>query len=242
MSIDKTVSSFEEAVDDIFDGASVAVAGAQGPAGIPRNLLLALVKKGVKNLTAIGISQGRYQVRAFGYPESWFDLGILIENRQVKKLITGIAFLPGKPSPVREQYEADELELEHLGHGNFTLRLAAGAAGYGGVYTPTGVGTILEKELEKRTIDGKDYFLLLPLKPDFALVWAQKADKVGNLTYQGTSRQLNPVMAKAAKVTIVEVEEIVEPGELDPETVDVPGIYVDRIVEIPPELKQPEVI
>lgn len=237
MSIDKTVSTFEEAVGDIGDGASVAVAGAQGPAGIPKNLLLALVKKGAKNLTVIGATQGRYQAKAFGYPESWFDLGILIENRRVKKLITGLAFLPGRPSPLREQYEAGQIELEHLGWGNFSARLAAGAAGYGGVYTPTGVGTILEEELEKRTIDGRDYLLLLPLKPDFALIRATKADKVGNLVFRGTSRQLNPLMAKAAKVTIVEAEEIVEPGALSPEIIDVPGIYIDRIVTVPAGLK-----
>ena len=235
MTVNKVIDSFDEAVADISDGASVAVSGAQGPAGIPGNLLLALVKKGVKNLTLIGMSQGSYIATQFGYPEDWFDMSILIENRQAKKLITGIAFLPGRKSVVQEQYEAGELELEHIGHGNLMARLYAAAAGYGGVYTPTGVGTILEQEMDKTTIDGREYLLLLPLKPDFALLWAQKADKTGNLVYRGTSRQVNPVIAQAARVSIVEAEEIVEPGELDPETVDVPGIYVDRIVKILPK-------
>lgn len=242
MAVNKVFTSFEEAVDDIFEGASVAVSGAQGPAGIPRNLLLALVKKGTRNLTAVGFHQGRYQATSFGYPESYFDIGILIEHKQVKKLICGLAFLPGKAGVVQEQYEAGELEIEHLGHGNFTVRLVAGAAGYGGIYTPTGVGTVLEQDFEKRTLNGKEYLLMPPLKPDFALIWAHKADKHGNLIYLGTSRQLNIIMAKAAKVTIVEVEEIVEPGELNPEHIDVPGIYIDRIVKIPAELREPEVL
>lgn len=231
----KVIGNFDQAVADIFDGAIVAVSGAQGPAGVPQNLILALVRQGAKNLTLIGMAQGRYQASQFGYPEDWFDMTVLIENRQVKKLITGIAFLPGKKSPVQEQYEAGQMELEHIGHGNVTARLYAAAAGYGGVYSPTGVGTVLEKEMEKRIINGKEYLLVLPLQPDFALIWANKADKVGNLVYCGTSRQLNLLMAKAAKTTIVEVEEMVEVGELDPERVDLPGIYVDRIVKIPPK-------
>jgi 3-oxoacid CoA-transferase subunit A len=242
MAVDKVVPNFDQAVQDISDGASVAVSGAQGPAGIPRNLLLALVKKGTKNLTAIGFHQGRYQADGFGYPKSYFDIGILIEHKQVRKLICGLAFLPGKLGVVQEQYEAGELDIEHLGHGNFTVRLVAAAAGYGGIYTPTGVGTILEQDFEKRTLNGRDYLLMPPLEPDFALIWAYKADRYGNLVYVGTSRQLNIIMAKAAKVTIAEVEEVAEPGELDPEHVDVPGIYIDRIVKIPPELKEPEVI
>ena len=232
MSINKVVGTFDEAVADIPDGATVAISGAQGPLGIPNNLIMALVRKGVKNLTLVGITHGRYEPTKAGHPEGWFDLGVLVKNRQVRKLITGLAFLPGAKSAVQEQYESGELELEHIGHGNLTARLYAAAAGYGGIYTPTGVGTVLEEKFEKRTLDGKEYLLLLPLKPDFALVWAYQADRTGNLIYRGTSRQLNQVMARAAKVTIVEAREIVQ--NLDPERIDVPGIYVDRIVRIPP--------
>lgn len=226
--MNKIVLNCAEAVSDIEDGATLAISGAQGPIGIPNNLILALVEKGVKNLTIIGLTHGRYENTRAGHREGWFDLGVLVKNKQVKKLITGLAFLPGTESAMQEQYENGELELEHIGHGNLTARLYAEAAGYGGVYTPTGIGTILEKRFEKRRIDGRDYLLLPPLKPDFALIWAYQADRVGNLRYYGTSRQFNLVMAKAAKVTIVEAEEIVD--TIDPEMVDVAGVYVDRIV------------
>jgi len=220
MVVNKVVTGFDEAISDIQDGASIAISGAQGPIGIPNNLILALQRKGIANLTIIGITHGRYEPTRKGHPEGWFDLGVLLKQKQIKKLITGLAFLPGTKSLMQTQYEAGELELEHIGHGNLTARLYAGAAGYGGIYTPTGVGTILEQRFEKRNIDGREYLLLL--------VWAYQADLSGNLSYRGTSCQLNPVMARAGRVTIVEVEQVVD--RIDPETVDVPGIYVNRIV------------
>lgn len=228
MPIDKVLMSFDEAVADISDGAVVAISGAQGPVGIPNYLILALVKKGVRNLTVIGITHGRYEPTKAGHPEGWFDLGVLVKNKQVKKLITGLAFLPGTSSELQRQYEAGELELEHIGHGNLVARLYAGAAGYGGIYTPTGVGTILERRFEKRLIDGREYLLLTPLKPDFSLIWAYRADRSGNLEYRGTGRHLNPVMARAGKVTIAEVEEVV--NHLDPERIEIPGVYVHRVI------------
>jgi len=228
VAINKIEASFDEAVADIQDGATIAISGAQGPIGIPNNLIMALVRKGVTNLTVIGITHGRYEPTQAGHPEGWFDLGVLLKKKQIKKLITGLAFLPGTKSLIQAQYEAGELELEHIGHGNLTARLYAGAAGYGGIYTPTGVGTVLEQRFEKRNIDGQEFLLLPPLVPDFSLVWAYQADQSGNLSYRGTSRQLNPVMARAGRVTIAEAEHLVE--RIDAEMVDVPGIYVDRIV------------
>ena len=228
MTVNKIVAGFDEAIRDIEDGASVAISGAQGPIGIPNNLITALERKGVKDLTVIGITHGRYETTRAGHPDGWFDLGVLLKQQQIKKLITGLAFLPGTDSLMQQQYEAGDLELEHIGHGNLTARLYAGAAGYGGIYTPTGVGTILEQRFEKRNIEGKDYLLLPPLIPDFALVWAYQADPTGNLGYHGTGQHLNPVMARAGRVTIVEVEQVVD--QIDPELVAVPGVYVDRIV------------
>jgi 3-oxoacid CoA-transferase subunit A len=228
MTVNKIVAGFDEAIRDIEDGASVAISGAQGPIGIPNNLIAALERKGVKDLTVIGITHGRYETTRAGHPDGWFDLGVLLKRQQIKKLITGLAFLPGTDSLMQQQYEAGDLELEHIGHGNLTARLYAGAAGYGGIYTPTGVGTILEQRFEKRNIEGKDYLLLPPLIPDFSLVWAYQADPSGNLRYRGTGQHLNPVMARAGRVTIVEVEQLVD--QIDPELITVPGVYVDRIV------------
>jgi 3-oxoacid CoA-transferase subunit A len=228
MSINKVLSSFDEAIADIDDGATVAIGGAQGPIGIPNNLILALQRKNVKDLTVIGITHGRYEVTQAGHHAGWFDLGVLIKNRQVKKLITGLAFLPGSNSVVQDLYESGDLELEHIGHGNLTACLYAAAAGFGGLFTPTGIGTILESHFTKQNIDGRDFLILPALKPDFSLVWAKQADSSGNLVYQGTSRQLNPVMARAGGTTIAEVDEVVE--FVDPENVEVPGVYVDRVV------------
>jgi len=148
-----------------------------------------------------------------------------------------MAFVPGRDAFLQKLYEAGEVELEHVGHGTFTARIWAGGAGLGGVYNPVGIGTILEEGEEKRVIDGKEYLFQSPLTADFSLIWAYKADKVGNLIYQGTGRQYGPLMAKAARVTITEVGEIVEPGELDAECIVTPGIYVHRIVKVPEEKK-----
>ena len=136
---------------------------------------------------------------------------------------------------MQKLYEAGQIELEQTGHGTLAARIYAGGAGLGGFYSPVGVGTILEEGKEKRVIDGREYLFETPLKADFALIWAYKADKMGNLIYRGTARQFAPLMAKAARVTIAEVYEIVEPGELDPESIITPGIYVHRIVQTPEE-------
>jgi len=237
----KVYTSFDEAVIDITDGATIMVGGAQGPLGVPRNLILALVRKGVKNLTLVTTTgyRGKPAASFYGFPhaEDWVDHSILIDNRQVKKVVCSMAFVPGREAFLQKLYEAGEVELEHMGHGAFTARMWAAARGLVGIYNPVGVGTILEEGKEKRTIDGKEYLFQLPLRADFSLIWAYKADKLGNLVYRGTGRQYGPLMAKAAEVTIVEAEEVVEPGELDPESIITPGIYVQRIVKIPEEQK-----
>lgn len=237
--MNKVYSSFDEAVADIFDGATVMIGGAQGPLGVPRNLILALHRQGAKNLTIINNAgyRGPVVARQFGFPhaEDWVDHSILIDNRQVKKVICGLAFLPGRNTLLQKLHEAGEIELEHIGHGTLVLRILAGGAGLGGVYSSVGVGTILEEGKEKRVINGKEYLFQAPLTADFSLICAYKADRMGNLIYRGTGRQYGPLMAKAAKVTIVEADEIVEPGELEPEHIVTPGIYVHRIVKIPQE-------
>ena len=157
---------------------------------------------------------------------------------QMKKLIAGFfaaasryASTTGLPEEFLEMEKT--LEKEVIGHGNFTARLRAAGGGMGPFYSPVGIGTIVEEGREKRTFDGKEYILLSPLKPDFAFVRADKADTYGNLVYNGTCRCLNPVLAMAGKVTIVEVDELVEPGELDPENIVTPAAFVDRIVVNP---------
>ena len=237
--MNKVYNSFDEAVTEVDDGAIIMVGGAQGPLGIPRNLLLALRRKGTKNLTLIVASgyPGIAAAKRGGFPhaEDWIDHSILIDNRQVSKVICCIAFVPGRESFLQELYERGEVEIENIGHGTLTSRIWAGAAGLGGIYNPVGIDTVQEEGKEKRVIDCKEYLFEPPLKADFSFIWAYKADKVGNLIYRGTGRQYGPLMAKAGKVTIAEVDEIVEPGELDPECIVTPGIYVHRIVKIPDE-------
>lgn len=235
----KIFDSFDEAIADINDGASVMIGGAQGPIGTPRNLILALHRKGVKDLTLITTTGYRGGVAAahYGFPhaEDWIDHSILIDNRQIKKVICSMAFIPGRDCFLQQLYESGEVEMEHLGHGGFTARIWAGGAGLGGVYNPVGIGTILEEDQEIREIDGKKYLFQKPLTADFAFVSAYKADKLGNLVYKGTGRQYGPLMARAAKTTIVEVDEILEPGGLDPESIITPSIYVHRILQVPEE-------
>ena len=237
--MNKIFTSFDEAVADIRDGASVLIGGAQGPIGTPRNLILALQRKGTRNLTVITTAGYRAKGAAAraGYPhaENWVDHGVLIDSMQVKKVVCSMAFVPGRGGFLQELYEKGEVELDHIGHGALTARLWAGGSGVGGIYNPVGIGTMQEEGQEVRVIDGKEYIFQSPITADFSLIWAHKADRYGNLAYRGTARQYGPLMAKAARVTIVEAEEIVEPGDLDPECIVTPGIYVQRIVKIPKE-------
>lgn len=220
MPINKVFQSFQEAVADVHDGATIMFGGFIGKAGSPTNLILALRDKGAKNLTTVSNRCAA------------MDLDPLFKARQVRRAIAS-APVPGSrvPSPFEEQYLAGEVELEIVPQGTMVERIRAAGAGLGGFYTPVGVGTIVAEGKEKKTIDGKEYILEMPLRADFAFIRAHKADRMGNLTYWRTQRNFNPIMATAAKVTIAEVDEIVEVGELDPEVIVTPAIFVNRIVK-----------
>ena len=197
--------------------------------------LVRKTQQGAKDLTIIANAGGvGLELSKRIKPEGYQDLGILFEKGQVKKFVGSMPALGGMPptTPIEKACNQGEVEIEMVPQGTLAERIRAGADGLGGFYTPTGVGTMVEKGKEKRLINGKEYILELPLKSDFALIKAHKADILGNLIYHGTARAFNPVMAMAAKVTVAEVEKIVPLGELDPETIVTPHVYVKRIVEI----------
>jgi 3-oxoacid CoA-transferase subunit A len=223
----KVFASFYEAVTDIPDGASIAIES-WGIPGAAQNLIAALRRKGVKDLTLI-----THNFIPTIYSEEDALLPVVLLP-QLKKLVTAVVGFPqmGAGAFIKEYVERG-LEVELTSHGILSSRLYAGAAGLGGIYTPVGVGTILEEGKEKRVIDGRDYIFEEPIRPDYAFIVAHRADTMGNLVYLGIFRADQPVMAMAAKVTIVEAEEIVEVGEIDPEHVMTPSVFVDRIVEIP---------
>ena len=234
--INKVVSSFDEAVADIFDGAIILMGGF-GPAnGTPSKLLRALAKQGARNLTLVANTPGYGRpapgTRAFRKtPPDYDDGGLLIQTGQVSKAICAFPGMsrPGITAPLHEKLDAGELEVEMVPQGTLAERIRAAKAGVAAFYIPTGAGTVFEEGKETRVIDGRNNVLEYPLKADFALIRAHKADRYGNLVYQGTSRNFNPVMAGAAKVTIAEVDELVPLGSLDPEAIVTPGIYVDRV-------------
>jgi 3-oxoacid CoA-transferase subunit A len=220
--MDKVLASPEEAVADIKDGSTIMFGGF-GVAGIPFTLVRALYKRGTKGITAITNSPG-------GRLED-FDLSILLRKRQISKVIASYPVYAGKLNAFEELYQEGKVELEVIPQGTFAERIRAGGAGIPGFYTPTGIGTIAEEGKEKRNFYGREYLLERALRADFALIKAHKADRMGNLIYRMTARNFNPVMATAAAITIVEVDEIVEVGELDPESVVTPGIFVHRIIK-----------
>lgn len=237
MSINKVFDSFDQAVSDIFDGAVIFMGGF-GPAnGTPSNLIRALVKQGAKNLTLVANTAG-YGRQKPGEPPfrktppNYDDGGLLIQSGQVKKVICAFAglFRTGPNALVFDRFAAGKLEVEVIPQGTLAERMRAAKAGISAFYVPTGAGTVIEEGKETRYFDGRKNVLELPLKADFALVRAHKADRYGNLVYQGTSRNFNPVMAGAANVTIAEVDLVVPLGDLDPEAVATPSIYVDRVV------------
>jgi len=219
--MDKVLASPQEAVKDIRDGSTIMFGGF-GVAGIPFTLIKALYERGTKGITAITNSPG-------GRLED-FDLSILFEKRQIKKVIASYPVYASKVNAFEELYQKGEVELEIVPQGTFAERIRAGGAGIPAFYTPTGVGTVAGEGKEKRTFGDRDYLLEHALRADFALIKAHKADGLGNLTYRMTARNFNPVMATAADITVAEVDEIVEVGELDPESVVTPGIYVSRII------------
>jgi 3-oxoacid CoA-transferase A subunit len=236
MTINKIFDSCAEAVADIPDGATVMVGGFGSFGGLPVNLITALADQGVRNLTVIANMGGvgfelSKRIKPGGYP----DLGLLFENGQVKKFIGSVPALGGMPpiSPLETAYNEGKVEIETVPQGTLAERIRCATGGLGGFYTPVGVGTVVAEGKEKKVIGGKEYILELPLAADFALIKAHRADSLGNLVYRQTARCFNPVMAAAAATTIVEVDEIVPVGGLDPEVIITPHIYVHRIVEVP---------
>ena len=213
--MNKVVSSAEAAIHDVFDGATIMIGGF-GLCGIPENLIRALVKKNVRNLKTISNNVG---VDGFG-------LGLLLANGQIK---SHIGTYVGENKLLEEMVIAKQIDLELSPQGTFSERIRAGGAGIPAFFTPTGYGTVIAEGKEVREFDGRQYILEAALHADFAFVKAWKADKWGNLIYRKTARNFNPMMASAAKVTIAEVEEIVELGELDPDSVHTPSVFVQRV-------------
>ena len=215
--MNKLVANAHEAISDLGDGATVMMGGF-GLCGIPENLIAALRDKGTKNLTVISNNAG---VDDFG-------IGLLLQQRQVKKMISTYV---GENRLFEELVLNGELQIELNPQGTFAERIRAGGAGIGGFYTPTGYGTIIAEGKETRTWNGKHYVLELPLHADYAFVKAWIGDRYGNLIYRKTARNFNPIMATAAHITIAEVEELVEPEQLNPDCIHTPGVYVKRIFQ-----------
>ena len=235
MAVNKVFPNCDEAVADVFDGAIIMVGGFGSYAGLPLNLITSLSKQGAKNLTVIANMGGLgFELSKRIKPGGYNDLGLLFENGQVKKFIGSVPALGGMPpdSPLEKSLSEGKIEIEVVPQGTLAERIRCGAGGLGGFYTRVGVGTVVEKGKEKKVINGKEYILELPLFADFALIKAHKADALGNLVYRKTARCFNPVMATAARTTIVEVDELVPVSQLDPEVIVTPHVYVHRIVEV----------
>ncbi|MCH7320375.1 CoA transferase subunit A [Solibacillus sp. MA9] len=217
--MDKVIGSVQEAVQQIEDGA-VLLVGGFGLCGIPENLIQALKDKGIKDLTVVSNNCG---VDDFG-------LGVLLEQKQISKMIASYV---GENKRFEQQFLSGELEVELTPQGTLAERIRAGGAGIPAFYTATGVGTPIAQGKETKQFDGKTYLLERAITGDFALVKAWKADRAGNLVFRKTSRNFNPLVATAGRVTIVEVEELVEIGELEPDEIHLPGIYVQHLVHSP---------
>ena len=216
--IDKTLASLDAAVADIHDNATVMIGGF-GAAGQPAELIEALIEQGARNLTIVNNNAGNGEV----------GLAALLKARRVRKIIC--SFPRTADSQVFDAlYRAGEIELELVPQGNLAARIQAAGAGLGAIFTPTGYGTPLAAGKESREIDGRHYVLEYPITADFALIKAQSGDRWGNLVYRKAGRNFGPIMAAAARCTIAQVREIVGLGDLDPETIVTPGIFVQRVV------------
>jgi 3-oxoacid CoA-transferase subunit A len=215
--MNKVVSSAEEAIQDVVDGATIMVGGF-GLCGMPENLIRALAQKGVKNLTTISNNAG---VDGYG-------MGLLLANGQIRR---HIGTYVGENKLLEEMVLEGAVQLDLVPQGTFSERIRAGGAGIAAFFTPTGVGTIVAEGKETREFDGRPYVMERALRADFAFVKAWKGDAWGNLVYRKTARNFNPMMATAAKVTIAEVEHLVEVGDLDPDTVHTPSVFVNRIFQ-----------
>ncbi len=214
---DKVVSSYEEALAGLEDNMTV-IAGGFGLCGIPENLIAEIKRKKTKGLTLVSNNCG---VDDFG-------LGVLLPDRQIKKIIASYV---GENAEFERQMMAGELEVELTPQGTLAEKMRAGGAGIPAFYTATGVGTPVAEGKDERQFNGRDYILEESIVGDFAIVKAWKADKFGNLIFRKTARNFNPMAATAGKITVVEVEEIVEPGALDPDQIHTPGIYVNRLIQ-----------
>jgi len=215
--VNKVVASADEAVANVFDGATVMIGGF-GLCGIPENLIAALVRKGVKGLNTISNNMG---VDGFG-------MGLMLEAGLIASHIGSYV---GENKLLESMVIAGKLQVTLVPQGTLAERIRAGGAGIPAFYTPTGVGTMVAEGKEIREFDGRNYVLERGLTADFALIKAWRGDRLGNLVYRKTARNFNPMMATAARTTIAEVEELVEPGEINPDHVMTPGIYVKRIVK-----------
>jgi 3-oxoacid CoA-transferase subunit A len=218
--MNKVFASAKEAMNGVVEDGIMMAVGGFGICGIPEALIAAVKEKGAKNLTVISNNCG---IDGYG-------LGILLENRQIKKMIC--SFIGGN-AEFERQFLAKEVEVELTPQGTLAEKLRSGGCGIPAFFTKTGVGTLVAEGKETRVFDGKTYLMERTLTPDVGLVKAWKADKAGNLVYRLTARNFNPLAAMAGKITIAEVEEIVENGELDPDQIHTPGIYVHRIVHNP---------
>jgi 3-oxoadipate CoA-transferase alpha subunit len=224
--INKTIATVSAAVADIRDGATIMIGGF-GTAGMPAELIDALTAQGARDLTIVNNNAGNGEA----------GLAALLKARRVRKIIC--SFPRQTDSYVFDAlYHAREIELELVPQGNLAERIRAAGAGIGAFFTPTGYGTSLAEGKETREINGRSYVLEYPIEADFALIKALRADRWGNLVYRKTARNFGPIMAAAAKCTIAQVREVVNLGDLDPEVVVTPGIYVKRVVEIPDAAKR----
>ena len=217
--IDKVVASAEEAVADVSDGATLIVGGF-GLCGVPENLIRALGRRGVKDLTVVSNNCG---------VDDW-GLGLLLKARQIRKMVSSYV---GENAEFERQFLSGELEVELTPQGTLAERMRAGGAGIPAFFTPTGVGTLVAEGKEVRQFDGREYVLERSVVGDFALVAAWKGDRLGNLVYRKAARNFNPMVATAGRVSIAEVEELVEVGALDPDNVHTPGVFVQRVVVAP---------
>ena len=215
--MNKVVANADEAIRDLQDGA-VIMSGGFGLCGNPENLIRAIRRKGVKNLTIISNNCGTTDK----------GLGILLQTRQVRKMISSYV---GENKEFERQFLAGELEVELNPQGTLAERIRAGGAGLGGFFTPTGAGTQIAQGKESRVIEGREMIFEKPLKADYAIVRAWKGDRWGNLVFRKTARNFSPMMCTAARITVAEVEHLVEVGELDPDQVHVPSVYVNRIFQ-----------
>jgi 3-oxoacid CoA-transferase A subunit len=217
--INKVVASADDAVRDIRDGALLVVGGF-GLCGIPENLINSLVRRGVRDLTCVSNNAG---------VDDW-GLGLLLKTKQVRKMVSSYV---GENAEFERQFLAGELEVEFVPQGTLAERMRAGGAGIPAFFTPAGYGTVVAEGKETREFDGTPFVMERGIVGDFSLVAAWRGDRLGNLVYRKTARNFNPMAATAGKICIAEVEELVEPGQLDPDCIHTPGVFVHRLVVAP---------